>query len=79
MAVKHHDKPYEVARRFTNDVPTLASLLQTSLRHLSGHRALRTRVERLAANLNRAATHLETLGGDELDKSHSISLESLVD
>lgn len=78
--VKSNNKPYEVARKFTDDVPSLIDLLTSSLPHLrsSGDRALRARVDRLATSLSKAAHYLESTGEQFLPLSHTLSVESLV-
>lgn len=79
-AVKSNNKPYEVARKFTDDIPSLIDLLTSSLPHLhsSGDRALRARVNRLATSLSKAAHYLESTGEEFLPLSHALSVESLV-
>lgn len=79
-SVKKSSKPYDVARKFTDDVPRLIDLLALSSPHLhsSGERALKARVDRLAAALSKAATYLESTGEEFLPLSHTLSVESLV-
>lgn len=79
-SVRRSGKPYDVARTFTDDVPSLIDLLTLSLPHLlsSGERALKARVARLAAALSKAAAYLELTGEEFLPLSHVLSVESLV-
>lgn len=80
-AVKCNNKPYEVARTFTDDVPTLIDLLTFSLPHLkkSGERALKARIDRLARSLSKTAAYLDSSGEEYSQLSHTLSVESLVD
>lgn len=63
--VKGSDRPLQVAKRFTEDVPGLLAMLSTIQPELRDDRALRERVRRLISNLTKSYEYFEATGDAE--------------
>lgn len=69
--VKGNDRPLQVAQRYTNDIPALIAMLSKTLPFLRPHRAIRERVRRLIATMQKSNNYLEATGDVSLNQTSS--------